>query len=74
MGKKQKIQIPPGWVKVIFAADCIYEDWDEEKECPTCPVCGIDYADCECPGPTQDDIYKYKEFDGVLYAKRKKDT
>lgn len=34
-----------------FAGDC-----DEDGNCP---VCGIDYAECECPGPTED---------GVLYA------
>jgi hypothetical protein len=20
------------WIKVVFSADCIYEDWDEDKE------------------------------------------
>jgi hypothetical protein len=59
------------WVKVIFAADCIYDDSDTEHEYPVCPVCGIDYADCSCPGPTQDDEYEYKEVDGVMYAREK---
>ena len=26
------------------------------------------YADCDCPGPLQDDLYDYTEVDGVLYA------
>lgn len=60
------------WVKVIFADECIYEDWDDDRECPTCPVCLIDYSECPCPGPTQDDEFEYKEIDGELYAKKKK--
>jgi hypothetical protein len=54
------------WVKVVFASDC-----DEDGNCP---VCGIDYADCNCPGPTMDDEYDYKvDKDGELWA-RKKET
>jgi hypothetical protein len=60
-----------GWKQVVCAADCIYEEWDEDHECPTCPVCGMDYSECDCPGPTQDDLYDYKEIDGVLYARKK---
>ena len=53
---------------VVFASDC--------KACelcgePICPVCSIHYSDCECPGPTQDDIYSYKEVDSVLMAEEK---
>lgn len=66
MAKKKK-----DWIKVIFAADCIYQDWDEDKECPECPQCGKDYADCPCPGPTMEDEYDYKEVNGILYAKKK---
>ena len=51
------------WKKVVFSADC-----DDDGNCPQC---GIDYADCDCPGPTQDDIYEYKEVRGIMYAKRK---
>jgi hypothetical protein len=53
------------WIKVVFAADC-----DEDGNCP---VCGDDYGDCDCPGPTQEDEFDYEEFDGVLYARRKSD-
>ncbi len=49
------------WRKVIFSADC-----DEDGNCP---VCGIDFGDCECPGPTQDDEYEYEEFGGILCAR-----
>ena len=68
MKKKDK------WVKVVFAADCKYEKWDSDYECPVCPVCLTDYAECPCPGPTQDDEFDYKEIDGILYAKRKRNT
>lgn len=51
-----------GWRKVVFAADC--------DEYGNCPGCGIDYAECECPGPTQDDFYEYRECDhGELWAR-----
>jgi len=64
----------PGWVKVVEAGDCIYHAWDIDHECPTCPQCGQDYAECSCPGPHQDDIFDYKEINGDLYAKPKKNT
>lgn len=50
------------WVKVVFSDDC-----DEEGNCPNC---GIDYAECGCPGPTMDDEYEYM-FDeaGVMWAR-----
>ena len=52
-----------GWRRVIFASDC-----DEDGDCP---VCGVDYAECDCPGPTQDDMYEYREDDdGILWARR----
>jgi hypothetical protein len=50
------------WIPVVFSADC-----DEDGNCPKC---GIDYADCSCPGPTQDDLYEYREKDGILFARR----
>lgn len=51
------------WREVVFASDC-----DEDGNCP---VCGTDYADCDCPGPTQDEEFDYEEFDGVLMARPK---
>jgi len=53
------------WRRVVFSSDC-----DEDGNCPRC---GIDYADCPCPGPTQDEEYDYREIRGVLYAKAKSD-
>lgn len=50
------------WQIVVFSAEC-----DEDGNCP---VCGTDYAQCPCPGPTQDDM-EYEEHDGVLFARRK---
>jgi hypothetical protein len=52
-----------GWRRVVFSAAC-NDDGD-------CPICGIDYAECGCPGPTQDDLYDYRTVAGVLYAKEK---
>lgn len=53
----------PEWKKVVFSADC-----DEDGNCP---VCGdVDFGDCECPGPTQEEEYEYIEVDGDLYARR----
>lgn len=49
-----------GWKRVVFSGDC-----DEDRNCPEC---GIDYADCECLGPTQDGV-EYEEFNGVLYGR-----
>lgn len=49
------------WKRVVFSAEC-----DEDG---MCPVCGdIDFADCDCPGPTQDDLYDYEVHRGVLCA------
>lgn len=49
------------WVRVVFSSEC-----DEDGNCPNCE---IDYAECRCYGPTQDDL-EYEERDGVLYARR----
>jgi len=63
VSKKHRVHKPePGWVRVVFSADC-----DEDGNCP---VCGTDYTECECPGPTMDDEYEYREVRGVLYARR----
>lgn len=56
------------WVRVRFASDC------KPCECcgePLCEGCMEHYADCDCPGPTQDDEYEYKEVHGVMYAREK---
>jgi hypothetical protein len=55
------------WQPVVFAHDC--------ETCPDCedllcPRCGIHYVDCDCPGPTQDDLYDYMMIGGVMHAKR----
>lgn len=55
-----------GLKRVSFAADCIGGDENEPGD--VCGVCGGDYVDCPCPGPTQDG-YEYVEIDGVLYAR-----
>lgn len=57
------------WRKVVFAADCIDESGDGEVL--VCPHCGIDYAECSCPGPHQDDEFEYVERDGMLLARKR---
>ena len=53
------------WLKVVLAADCVEcSDCDE----PVCPVCVTHYADCACPGPTQDG-YEYEEREDGLWAR-----
>lgn len=52
----------PKWMRVFFSAEC-----DEDGNCP---ACHIDFGDCDCPGPTQEDEYEYDEQDGVLMARR----
>jgi len=49
------------WVKVVFADDC-GEPW--------CKACEAHYSDCECPGPTQDDEFEYRERKGILEARK----
>jgi hypothetical protein len=54
------------WKRVSFAADC---GVDEEGELlDECSICGLDYSECACPGPTQEG-YEYMERDGVMYAR-----
>ena len=50
-----------GWQRVVFAAEC-----DEDGNCP---ICLFEFADCTCPGPTQDDEYEYEVFGGHLMAR-----
>lgn len=53
------------WKPVVLTGDC--------RPChscgePVCPRCRIHYADCLCPGPSQDDLFHYREIDGCLMA------
>lgn len=51
------------WQRVVFSAEC-----DEDG---SCPVCGdVDFGECPCPGPTQEDEFEYRERDGQLQARR----
>ena len=56
-----------GWLRVVMAFECT--DLYGDGEVMLCPLCGIDYAECPCPGPHQDDRYEYLEVDGVLLAR-----
>ena len=55
--------ITPKLRRVVFAGDCRPCPYCDE---PVCPICEAHYADCACPGPTQEDLYDYTEIDGVL--------
>ena len=48
------------WLRVVHSCEC-----DEEGNCP---VCGIDFGDCGCPGPTQDG-YEYRDGPDCLLAR-----
>lgn len=50
---------------VQFASDC-----DDDGKCP---VCGIDYAECDCPGPTEDGVV-YAETESGLFGLRLADS
>lgn len=52
-----------GWSRVRFAADCDPdgEGWCFERD--------IDPAECDCIGPTEEDV-EYLILDGVLYGRR----
>ena len=50
-----------GFSRVVFAAEC-----DEEGNCPQC---GDDFGDCDCIGPTEDDV-EYIWVNGELFGKR----
>ena len=60
---------PAVWQKVVTVLECtdIYGD----GSLMACPCCGIEYSDCPCPGPHQDEEYEYEERDGVLWARRR---
>lgn len=43
-------------------------EWDEDGNCP---VRGVDFGECPCPGPTQDDEFEYREIGDVPHARRR---
>ena len=59
---KYRLNADDAWKKVVYSADC-----DEDGNCP---VCDIDYAQCDCIGPTMDENeVEYKWSDDVLYGR-----
>lgn len=52
------------WRVVVFAAEC-------DPETGECPVCGEDFGECPCPGPTQEDEFEYRMLGDLLYARRR---
>ena len=55
------------WRRVSFAADCGIDEESGEIEA-SCSICGHDYAECPCPGPTQDG-HEYATINGELRAR-----
>ena len=60
------VKAPKGWGKVMGAADMLECEACSE---PYCPECDAHYADCDCIGPTEDDVL-YKQVDGVVFGTR----
>jgi hypothetical protein len=56
-----------GWTRVVFA-----DDLDLCKCCdvPFCHKHNKHFCDCECIGPTQDDM-DYKFIDDIMFARKK---
>jgi hypothetical protein len=59
---------PRGWKQVSFAGECLNFDGESDELGDECSICGMDYSECECPGPTHDEVTEYKTIDGVLFA------
>jgi hypothetical protein len=53
------------WRRVIFSSQC-----DEDGNCGRC---GVDYAECGCPGPTQDGWEYRSDKHGVMWAREEID-
>ena len=64
-----KITEPNLWKQVSFAMDCEGYGPETGEMGTDCSICGEEYVECACPGPTQDEIYEYEERDGILYAR-----
>lgn len=53
------------WRRVKYAWDCVECEMCGE---PWCEICEEHYADCQCPGPHQDDVMEYRMIDELEYA------
>lgn len=53
------------WWPVSWACDVGFDG--------ECSICGQEYGDCPCPGPTMDE-YDYEIFNGELYAMPNEET
>lgn len=58
---KYKPEPTPIWRQVVHACEC--------NDDGMCPYCGIEFADCGCPGPMMDDVYEYRVIGGVMCAR-----
>jgi len=50
-----------GWKPVAFSGDC-----NKDGECS---ICGEDYSECACPGPTMDEYEYLENGQGTLFAR-----
>ena len=66
--------VSEGWKLVSFAGDCAGGDEETGELGYECSVCGGDYTECPCPGPTQEEDFEYKLDDGILFARRLADS
>lgn len=55
-----------GWIRVSFSADT--------AEGGECSICGEQYEDCPCPGPTMEELYEYLVIDGAMWARMKREA
>jgi len=62
LSRARRVTSHGAWRRVVFSAECDPATGD-------CPVCGIDYAECDCPGPTMEEEFEYREVNGVLWAR-----
>lgn len=56
------------WQKVVFAHELSICDCCGEE--PFCDLHQTHYGECDCIGPTEDDV-EYKEINGELFGRRK---
>ena len=57
------------WMKVCFAMDVCEWDSDTNELTDYCTICGLNYCDSPCPGPTEDG-WEYEERATGMWARK----
>jgi|DEB0MinimDraft_3_1074331.scaffolds.fasta_scaffold26803_3 hypothetical protein len=57
------------WMKVCFAVDVCERDSDTNELTDYCTICGLNYCDSPCPGPTEDG-WEYEERSTGMWARK----